>query len=59
MAYKNQQPFWKISLAFHFASFEVSHIYISYKYSTEYIEEVNQRLNHDTAKNIIENSTLL
>jgi signal transduction histidine kinase len=60
MAYKKSNNlFWKISLAFFtlLALVAVSHIYISYKYSTEYIEEVNQRLNHDTAKNIIENST--
>tara|TARA_R110000868_G_scaffold16710_1_gene74312 strand:- start:320 stop:1789 length:1470 start_codon:yes stop_codon:yes gene_type:complete len=60
MAYKKSNKlFWKISLAFFtlLALVAVSHIYISYKYSTEYIEEVNQRLNHDTAKNIIENST--
>lgn len=51
--------FWKISLAFFLllAIVGVSHTYISYKYSKEYVEEVNQRLNHDTAKNIIENST--
>jgi signal transduction histidine kinase len=31
--------------------------YVSYEYSKTYLEEVNQRLNHDTAKNIVENST--
>jgi hypothetical protein len=31
--------------------------YVSYDYSKKYLEEVNQRLNHDTAKNIVENST--
>ena len=51
--------FWKISVVFFFllAIVGVVHVYISYKYSTEYLEEVDQRLNRDTAKNIIENST--
>lgn len=51
--------FWKISVVFFFllAIVGVVHVYISYKYSTEYFQEVDQRLNHDTAKNIIENST--
>ena len=51
--------FWKISCVFFLllAIVGISHTYISYKYSQEYVEEVNQRLNHDTAKNIIDNST--
>lgn len=51
--------FWKISLVFFLllAVVGVAHVYISYNSSREYLEEVNQRLNHDTAKNIIENST--
>ncbi|SEA77329.1 HAMP domain-containing protein [Flavobacterium gillisiae] len=51
--------FWKISLVFFIllAIVGASHVYISYKYSTEYLDEVNQQLNHNTAKNIIENST--
>ncbi|MCG9793283.1 sensor histidine kinase [Flavobacterium algicola] len=51
--------FWKISLAFFLllAIVGIAHTYISFKYSKDYIEEVNQRLNHDTAKNIVENST--
>lgn len=57
--FKLNSLFWKISAVFFLllASVGIAHMYISYKYSTEYIEEVNQRLNHDTAKNIIENST--
>ncbi|AWG21674.1 hypothetical protein FFWV33_09060 [Flavobacterium faecale] len=51
--------FWKISLVFFLllAMVGVAHVYISYHSSREYLEEVNQRLNHDTAKNIIDNST--
>lgn len=57
--FKLNSLFWKISGLFFLllATIGVVHLYISYKYSTEYIEEVNQRLNHNTAKNIIENST--
>jgi signal transduction histidine kinase len=51
--------FWKISIVFFFllATVGVIHIYTSYSYSKEHLQEVDQRLNHDTAKNIIENST--
>ncbi|MDG2432591.1 HAMP domain-containing sensor histidine kinase [Flavobacterium sp.] len=51
--------FWKISLVFFLllAMVGVAHVYISFHSSREYLEEVNQRLNHDTAKNIIDNST--
>ncbi|MBE0391240.1 ATP-binding protein [Flavobacterium sp. PL002] len=51
--------FWKISLVFFLllAIVGMAHVYISYNSSREYLEEVNQRINHDTAKNIIENST--
>ena len=51
--------FWKISLVFFIllAIVGFSYIYISIDYSNKYLDEVNQRLNHDTAKNIVENST--
>lgn len=51
--------FWKISIAFFFllAIVGLMYIYISYDYSKKYLEEVDQQLNRDTAKNIVENST--
>lgn len=51
--------FWKISFVFFLllATVGIAHVYISYNSSREYLDEVNQRINHDTAKNIIENST--
>jgi signal transduction histidine kinase len=51
--------FWKISIVFFIllAGVGVMYTYVSHEYSKTYLEEVNQRLNHDTAKNIVENST--
>jgi signal transduction histidine kinase len=51
--------FWKISIVFFIllAGVGVMYTYVSHEYSKTYSEEVNQRLNHDTAKNIVENST--
>lgn len=51
--------FWKISIVFFvlLAGVGLMYTYVSYDYSKRYLEEVNQRLNHDTAKNIVENST--
>ena len=50
--------FWKISIVFILlAGVGVMYTYVSHEYSKTYSEEVNQRLNHDTAKNIVENST--
>ncbi|WP_310381634.1 HAMP domain-containing sensor histidine kinase [Flavobacterium sp.] len=51
--------FWKISAVFFILLTVVGlmYIYISFGYSDNYLDEVNQRLNHDTAKNIVENST--
>jgi signal transduction histidine kinase len=51
--------FWKISIVFFIllAGVGLMYTYVSYDYSKKYLEEVNQRLNHDTAKNIVENST--
>lgn len=51
--------FWKISFVFFLllASIGLMYTYSSYEYSKNYLEEVNQSLNHDTAKNIVENST--
>ena len=51
--------FWKISIVFFvlLAGVGVMYTYVSHEYSKTYLEEVNQRLNHDTAKNIVENST--
>ncbi|WP_309613961.1 HAMP domain-containing sensor histidine kinase [Flavobacterium sp.] len=51
--------FWKISAVFFILLAVVGcmYIYISIDYSNKYLDQVNQRLNHDTAKNIVENST--
>jgi signal transduction histidine kinase len=51
--------FWKISVVFFLllAVVGLMYTYLSHEYSKTYLEEVNQRLNHDTAKNIVENST--
>lgn len=51
--------FWKISIVFFIllAGVGLMYTYVSHEYSKTYLEEVNQRLNHDTAKNIVENST--
>lgn len=51
--------FWKISIVFFvlLAGVGLMYTYVSHEYSKTYSEEVNQRLNHDTAKNIVENST--
>ena len=51
--------FWKISIVFFvlLACVGLIYTYVSYDYSKRYLEELNQRLNHDTAKNIVENST--
>ncbi len=60
MGQKNYNSlFWKISLVFFLllATVGIAYVYTSHTSSKEYLEEVNQRLNHDTAKNIIENST--
>lgn len=51
--------FWKISTVFFLllAGVGLMYTYVSYHYSTSYLEDVNQQLNRDTAKNIVENST--
>lgn len=51
--------FWKISTVFFvlLAVIGLMYTYVSYQYSKTYLEEVNQRLHRDTAKNIVENST--
>ena len=51
--------FWKISAVFFILLSVVGlmYIYIIFGYSDKYLDEVNQRLNHDTAKNIVTNST--
>ena len=51
--------FWKISSAFFLllAVVGLMYVYITVDYSNKYSDEVNQRLNHNTAKNIVENST--
>lgn len=56
---KNNSLFWKTSTLFFILLTIVGciYIYISFDYSNKYLDEVNQRLNHDTAKNIVENST--
>ena len=55
---KYNSLFWKISILFFFllAAVGFMYIYISIDYSNKYLDEVNQRLNHDTAKNIVKNS---
>ena len=59
MLKKNNSLFWKTSTLFFILLTIVGciYIYISFDYSNRYLDEVNQRLNHDTAKNIVENST--
>jgi signal transduction histidine kinase len=51
--------FWKISLVFFLllAGVGLMYTYVSYHYSKSYLEDVNQQLNRNTAKNIVENST--
>ncbi len=51
--------FWKISAVFFvlLAVVGVTYILITVKHSNNYLDEVNQRLNHNTARNIVENST--
>ena len=51
--------YWKISIVFFVLLTIVGlmYIYITIDYSNKYIDEVNQRLNHNTAKNIVEHST--
>ncbi len=51
--------FWKISGVFFIllALVGVAYTYITFDYSQKYLDEIDQRLNRDTAKNIVENST--
>lgn len=51
--------FWRISAVFFIllAAIGGIYIYISLDHSNKFLDDVNQRLNHDTAKNIVENST--
>jgi signal transduction histidine kinase len=51
--------FWKISTVFFIllAAVGLIYTYLNHDYSKSYLEEVNQKLNRDTAKNIVENST--
>lgn len=51
--------YWKISAVFFvlLAVVGVVYVYITMDYSNKYLDEVNQRLNHNTAKNIVEHST--
>lgn len=51
--------FWRISAVFFvlLGIVGLMYIYITHEYSNKYLDEVNQRLNHNTAKNIVENST--
>ena len=51
--------YWKISAVFFLllAIVGLTYIYITIDTSSRYLDEVNQRLNHNTAKNIVENST--
>ena len=51
--------YWKISAVFFLllAAVGVTYIYITHNSSSTYLDEVNQLLNHNTAKNIVENST--
>lgn len=51
--------FLKISIVFFvlLAIVGLAHIYITIDYSKKYLDEVNQRLNRNTAKNIVEHST--
>lgn len=50
--------YWKISGVFFvlLAFVGVVYVYITMEYSSKYLDEVNQRLNHNTAKNIVEHS---
>lgn len=56
---KKSSLFWRVSALFFILLSVVGfiYIYVSFDYSNKYLDEVNQRLNHETAKNIIENST--
>lgn len=51
--------FWKISGVFFIllTCVGIIYVYITIDYSGKYVDEVNQRLNRNTAKNIVENST--
>ena len=51
--------FWKISISFFILLVFVglAYVYSTIQYSNIYMDEVNQRLNRNTAKNIVENST--
>lgn len=51
--------FWKISAVFFVLLVIVGAVYayITMTYSQQYYDQVNQRLNHDTAYNIVKNST--
>lgn len=51
--------FLKISAVFFvlLAVIGIVYVYITIDYSNKYSDEVNQRINHNTAKNIVENST--
>ena len=59
MVKKYNSLYWKISAVFFLllAIIGVMYIYITIDYSNKYLDEVNQRLNHNTAKNIVEHST--
>lgn len=51
--------YWKISAVFFvlLAAVGLMYVYVTVDYSNKYADEVNQRLNHNTAKNIVEHST--
>jgi signal transduction histidine kinase len=51
--------YWRISLVFFIllSAVGVAYIYVTLHYSGMYAEEVNQRINRNTAHNIVENST--
>lgn len=50
--------YWKISGVFFLllAIVGIVHVYITMDYSSKYADEVNQRLNYNTAKNIVEHA---
>ncbi len=52
--------FWKISALFFVLLVVIGlmYVYVTIEYSSRYLDDVNQRLNHNTAKNIVENSTV-
>ncbi len=50
--------FWRISAVFLIilVFIAIAYVFITMHYSRQYFDEVNQRLNHNTAKNIVEHS---